>query len=343
MLCGMMDGGELTCWLLSEPKAGMAVQCLALAEAMGLQGERKHVQPRGLWKRSPIWLWPLWGGGLKAVGPGSDAIGPPWPDVVISCGRYAAGVAMAIRQQSRHSGKRTFTIQIQDPLVSPRHFDLMIVPEHDRLRGENVITMQGSLHRITDARLQAEAAKFASSFEHLPRPLATVLIGGPNRVYQLGVAEATAIAQQLVAMAQQQRVSLAMTVSRRTSPEAAAAMRKIIETADIPAVIWEGEGENPYFGYLGSADYILVTADSINMTCEASATGKPVYTLDLPGGRGKFARFHQQMQHEGRTRLFEGKLEPYEPNPLRENEKIAAEVWRRLPPTISPPTGSTTT
>lgn len=317
---------NIRCWLVSEPAAGMAVQCLALAEAMGLAGERKHVHPRQPWKRLPLWLW--WGeAGLRAPGPGSDAIAQPWPDLVIGCGRYGAGVTRAIR---RASEGRSLAVQIQDPRVSPGHFDLVIVPEHDRLRGENVLVMQGSLHRVSDDRLRAEAERFAATVEHLPRPLATVLIGGPNRAYRLGGGEARRIAGQLAAMSHRQQVSLAMTVSRRTSREAVRAMRRILEDEHVPHVLWAGEGENPYFGYLGLADYLLVTCDSVNMTCEASSTGKPVYTIPLPGGSRKFDAFHRRMQRDGRTRVFEGSLEPFEPNPLRENETVARQVWERL-------------
>lgn len=339
-----------SCWLLSPPHAGMAVQCLALAEAMGIEGERRYVQPRWLWKRLPLAWWGPIGGGFGAVGAGSDRIAPPWPDLVIGCGRYAAGVAMAIRQASREqpgdAGARaagqdrdetgTRVVQIQDPRVAPDHFDLVIVPEHDRLRGANVLRMQGSLHRVTERRLKVEAARFAPDVAHLPRPLAAVLIGGPNRVYRLGPAEAERIARQLVAMARREGASLAVTVSRRTGPDAAAAFRRIVEQSDVPAVLWDGTGENPYFGYLGLADYLLVTCDSVNMTCEASATGRPVYTIDLPskrtaiGGVRKFKRFHEQMRQQNRTRPFEGRLDPYEPNPLRETEQVAAEVRGRL-------------
>ncbi len=44
--------------------------------------------------------------------------------------------ALAIR---RASGGRTVAAQIQDPGVGRDEFDLMVVPEHDRLRGPRVI------------------------------------------------------------------------------------------------------------------------------------------------------------------------------------------------------------
>ena len=53
----------------------------------------------------------------------------------------------------------------------------------------------------------------------------------------------------------------------------------------MPHYLWDGEGENPYFGLLGLADFLVVTCDSVNMVSEAASTGKPVYVADLPGGR----------------------------------------------------------
>ena len=77
----------------------------------------------------------------------------------------------------------------------------------------------------------------------------------------------------------------------------------------LPALVWDGTGENPYFAYLALADAFLVTADSVSMISEAAATGKPVHILDLAGGDAKFARFHAAMRQAGITRPFAGRIE----------------------------------
>ena len=74
----------------------------------------------------------------------------------------------------------------------------------------------------------------------------------------------------------------------------------------MPAFIWDGSGDNPYFGMLGLADAIIVTADSVTMVSEAAATGKPVHVVALEGGSAKFARFHRAMAEAGITRPFRG-------------------------------------
>ena len=99
--------------------------------------------------------------------------------------------------------------------------------------------------------------------------------------------------------------------------------------AGLPADIWDGEGENPYFGMLAHADYIVATCDSVNMLSEAAGTGKPVYVVDLRGGSRKFARFHESLSAAGITRPFAGRLEDWEYRPLDEARRVADEIRHR--------------
>ena len=79
---------------------------------------------------------------------------------------------------------------------------------------------------------------------------------------------------------------LMITASRRTSPDN---MRRIRQPLNgLPIDIWDGVGDNPYFGMLGLADHVVVTGDSVNMVSEACVTGKPVHVFQLDGGSRKF-------------------------------------------------------
>ena len=87
---------------------------------------------------------------------------------------------------------------------------------------------------------------------------------------------------------------------------------------------------NPYFAFLATADVILVTEDSANMPAEAAATGRPVYLLDMDGRQARKQRFHAELAERGIARRFEGRLETWSYAPLRETERLAAEVLRRM-------------
>jgi mitochondrial fission protein ELM1 len=125
------------------------------------------------------------------------------------------------------------------------------------------------------------------------------------------------------------KASLLITPSRRTSPDALRVLNQQI--AQVPHFLWDGQGNNPYFGILGLADYLVVTCDSVNMVSEAASTGKPVYVLDLSGGSEKFARFHRAMREDRITRPFAGKLEPYSYVPPDDMALVAARVNALFP------------
>ncbi len=307
---------------MTDAKPGMENQCLGLAEALGLNVARKHVHPRPPWKYLPPSLWPA---PLHAYTPDSDPLTPPWPEILIATGRVTAAASIAIRRASRG---RTFTVQIQNPGVSFRHFDLVIPPRHDNCAGPNVFTTRGALHRVTAQRLATEAARLASTLAHLPRPLVAVLIGGANKNYRLTPGVIRDLADKLIAVNRTTGAGFAITLSRRSGVEAETMLRKAL--TGVPAVIWNGSGDNPYFAYLGLADHIVVTADSVSMVSEACSTGKPVYVVELEGGSPKFARFHEGLRADGITREFTGVLADWTYAPLDDTETAAAEVRRRL-------------
>jgi mitochondrial fission protein ELM1 len=315
----------LTCWVVSDGNIGMETQCLGLAEAIGVRPEIKRLSIRWPWR----WLIPqLWPAPLMAPGPAGDLLTPPWPDLLIATGRMSAAPAMAIR---RASGGLCFTVQIQDPRCDPRAFDLLVVPDHDRVRGENVMVTFGSLNRVTPERLAVEGRAIAADVAALAQPRVAVLIGGSNGHYQLTPEVMTTLGRQLADLARAAGAGLMVTPSRRTGEENVRALRSAL--GDLPAdrlLFWDGRTPNPYFGYLAHADAIVVTPDSVNMVCESLSTGKPVHVVDLPVRRGKFASFHERLRAEGYTRRFEGRIERWSYAALDETRRVAAEVRRRL-------------
>lgn len=307
-------------WVLHDGKAGMASQALGLAEAAGFPFIEKRLEVRLPWKCLPPSFWFL---PLAATRVSDAALSPPWPDLVIGCGRNTAMPALAVR---RANNGRTLAVQIQDPGVGRDEFDLLVVPEHDHLRGPRVIVTRGAVHRVTAGRLVAEAARFPD-LAALPRPVLSVLIGGANRAYRLTFRKLGEIADAIAGILRTQGGSALVTPSRRTGAAGIALLRDRLQS--LPAAIWDGCGENPYFAYLALADAFVVTADSVSMISEAAATGKPVHILALHGGSRKFARFHAAMQSAGITRPFSGRIETWS-YPIPDDTARAGAVLREL-------------
>ncbi|MEQ1668639.1 MAG: mitochondrial fission ELM1 family protein [Sulfuriferula sp.] len=296
-----------TAWVLSNDIVGMDNQSFGLAEALDLECVKKRVVVTSPWRYLPpnLWLSPL-----RFLGAGSDTFAPPWPDVVIGTGRLNTAVAVAIK---RASGGRTINIRVQHPQMSLGEFDIIAAPQHDGLQGANVFSTLGAVNRVTQARLDDASQKFAAEYADLPRPLIGVLLGGSNRKYKLDADFAERLADQLAQAQQQHGGTVLITPSRRTDVAVVEVLRRRLPDAKI----WDGVSENPYFAYLALVDYLVVTADSVNMA-------------GLTGGNNKFEDFHRNLQARGCTRPFTGELAHWQYQPLDETRRVADEIKHRL-------------
>ncbi|MEE2721540.1 MAG: mitochondrial fission ELM1 family protein [Pseudomonadota bacterium] len=304
-------------WIVTDGKAGHLNQCLGLADALGASPEIKQVTPGALRKALP---GPLWPSPLKTIDTSSA---PPWPNLVIAAGRLTAAPVLAIR---RAAGGVTFCVQIQDPIYGRARIDLIAAPAHDRLSGPNVVETSGALNQITPERCAAEAKKFQATLSYLPRPLVAVLIGGTSDQYRMTGPNIEALVSNLKSVCAD-GAGLAVTMSRRTGSENEEAIRSGL--ADLPAWIWDGTGQNPYLAFLGLADAIVVTEDSVSMLSEACSTGKPVFLASLDGGSEKFRRFHTLLRDRGMIRPFAGKHDSWSYRPLADTANVAQQVERR--------------
>lgn len=308
---------SLQCWVLTEGMAGTENQCLGVADALGLDPVIKRISLRHPWKALSPWL------GLETSWTFRPKLQGPWPDILLASGRKSIAASRYIK---RMSGGTTFTVQIQDPRISPSAFDLVAVPAHDPTRGENVVVTMAAPNRITEFRLAKARNDFAPVFAMMPSPHIAVLLGGNSRAHSMSEFGMERLGAQLAGL----NGSLIITASRRTSEAQKNAFLKGL--GDHPHWYWDGTGENPYPGMLAWADYILVTADSVSMLSDAITTGKPVYMIPMDGGSPRFDQFHQNLLNHGAIRPFEGVLDRWTYAPPSDSALIASEILRRMPP-----------
>ena len=320
---GYQPAEPLNVWIVTDGRAGIQAQALGLAEAIARRAPisltTKRVRIRTPYSWLPAGFVPA---PKHALTIESDPIQPPWPDIFIGCGRASIPLAMGMREWS--NGK-SFVVQLQDPRVNPREFDVVIPPMHDGLEGQNVLPIVGACNRITAERLDRAVSEYKSAnLEDLPAPRFAILIGGKSKRQDISADRAREISHSLAAVQRETGGSLMATLSRRTSQAARMQFRTWL--APHCAVFYEDEGANPYPAILGVADHIFVTADSVNMATEAAATGKPVHIIAVDGQLGKLARFHQSLARRGCARPFNGKLETWSYPPLLETDRAAAAV-----------------
>ncbi len=313
-------------WIITDGKAGMEVQVFGVARALEADIEIKHVSPRGLWRLLAPW-GPI--DPHEHFGRDGAQFAPPWPDIALATGRLSIPALRAVRKAS----PKTYTVIIQDPRTGAGSADLIAVPAHDRLTGENVIQTLTAPHGFSQDRLAKLRRKLPTDIAALPEPRIAVVLGGPNSIYAFNEEDSARLGGALASMATL-GASFLITSSRRTPTHALNAVLEATQNAQ--RIVWNGgEGKNPYESWLAHADMFVVTADSINMTGEACATGKPVYVFEPSGGSAKFTRFHESLRRYGATKKLPDRfsqLEKWTYAPLDSASQIAAEIkkrWRR--------------
>ena len=312
----------LTAWFMTTGEAGFRTQARGLASRIAGGARELTVDLAKPWRYLPASLIPS---ALDHLTPLSDRPAPPWPDVLVSCSRRAAAVAIAVKRASRG---RTLAIHVQNPLTDPRAFDLVVAMDHDGLSGPNVISVPTALHDVTPARL-GEAAKFwRRRLFKRGRPLVGVVLGGSNRHQPFTLKMAGDLMDGLQQLRRETGAGLAITPSRRTPDEIKAAFQARF-TGDPDVFCWDMQGDNPYLGILALSDRLVVTSDSVSMISEALATPNPVEVFGPDGGR-RHAQFLHGLVDKGLVRPFTGERLPPSPGGPIDSTEIAAQAARAL-------------
>lgn len=312
----------LSAWIFTTGAAGMDVQTRGVADALGLVYTMKPIAPKGVFR-----LLSPWGpvAAAERFGePGSD-FAPPFPKVAIALGRTSVPYLRALRRRS----PETFTLLMLDTRAGLGAADVIWAPQHDRLRGPNVVTTLTAPHSITPQRLAQLRRSMPADIAALPGPRVAVVLGGKNAVYGFRPEDDARFARSLRSLGAL-GASFMITPSRRSH----ARLIEVVEeaTRGFPRLFWNGEGANPYPDFLAHADLMVVTADSVNMTGEAAATGRPVLVFTPSGGSAKFRRFHAALAEHGATRPLPEHLDAvpsWSYTPLNSAETIARAIEDR--------------
>jgi mitochondrial fission protein ELM1 len=305
---------------LHDGAAGHRQQAMALARALDPAARELVLATRAPWS----WFAPrrLPGAG-GAFGDDFRRLLEAPPAWALGCGRRPALATRLLRER----GART--IQLLHPRLDPSHWDLVVAPEHDGLRGPNVVTLCGSLNAVDEAWLAAGRAAFPA-FAALPSPRTVVLLGGPTSAVRFDRGAFEVMAAKLEHWLAVGGGSLLVIGSRRTPAQLAMLSRSY--WADTPGLRWfdASDGPNPYAGALAWADRVVVSPDSVNMVSEACATAAPVYVAEPGRATGRIKRYLDDVLARGRIQPL-GKLPHDLPcEPLRETPRIAALVRERF-------------
>jgi|TARA_Y100000310_G_scaffold179756_1_gene179709 hypothetical protein len=306
--------------LLTEGYHGMISQVEGLAKALNADFQHRIVRLNWLWNYIPPKLSPV----SRLILKNEQYITENEKfDLVISCGRKSVIPSIFIKKKN----KKIFTIHIQDPKVRFNNFDLIVAPEHDELKGENVITSKGAIHYIT--RLEIEKARSYLLDKIQNEKIVSLILGGPNKYYNFSNEELTNIFREIKSSFISQGYKAIIIPSMRTP-------KKIIDLA-INEFLTDGFVVNSvdkqaYLSSLAIANSIVVTCDSTSMISEAATSGKPIFVAHMQPKRNnyRFKRFYKLFGELGVIKNLGEKVENWTYDSFNEAERIAAIINSRL-------------
>ncbi len=303
--------------LLTEGMHGMISQVEGLAKALDLEFIHEKIELNSFWKMIPPSLTPI----KKFVF--KNNINEDF-NVVISCGRKSVIPSIYLKKKYKN---KIINIHIQDPKVSLDNFDYIVAPEHDQLKGSNVLTTKGAIHYLRNNELNENESYLKPKINR--EKVVSLIVGGPNKYYDYKNEALDEVFLKIKNNFIEKGYQLIFVPSMRTP-------QNIINNAknffDDNQIIINNVDKKAYLSSLKLADHIIVTCDSTSMISEAAMTGKPVYIAHMPAIKKnhRFKNFFVLFKSLNITRDLENSVDEWNYEKLNETDRISSYIKKQL-------------
>jgi len=304
--------------LLTEGMHGMISQVEGLAKALDLNFIHEKIELNNFWKLFPPKLTPVQDFVFK------NKINNEF-DIVISCGRKSVIPSIYLKKKFK---SKIINIHIQEPKVSLDNFDFVVAPEHDGLKGSNVLTSKGAVHYLTNGELD-ENENYLKSRISTEKKIVTLVLGGPTRYYDYNNQVIEDIFLKIERNFLNNNYQLIVVPSMRTP-------QNIIEKAksyfDKDQIVIPDVDKKAYLSSLKISDHIVVTCDSTSMISEAAITGKPIYVAQMPAIKNnqRFKSFFNLFESLNIIKELNNSIENWTYTKLNETNKIANQIKEKI-------------
>ena len=245
--------------LVDKDNPFLETQCLGIAEAMDFPAHLYRVSVPWGWKYIPLWLVPDI---ILRVHSTPKPLMSPWPSLVICGGKVGLKIGSYLRK--KHN---SFTVAFGSTSSS---FHKVVIESCQQGEKRNKIMTLGPLPRIhPEGLLQARQSVYRK-MDHLPKPRIGLFLEGQEPLLPL--------IDFLKNFYKKTPFSL-MIYEEKLSEE----RRKCLAMGfkEIPHLLWDGQGEDPYLGFLAHSETIIVSNSSSLMMAEASSVGKPLFIYPI--------------------------------------------------------------
>ena len=309
---------KLKALLLTQGMHGMISQVEGLAKALNLDYRHQTIKLKKFWNYIPPKFTPI-SENILSEKFTCDA------DVIISCGRKSVVPSIALKNKF---GKKILNVHIQDPKVKLSNFDFIVAPEHDGLKGKNVLTSRGAIHYLTNDELDSHE-NYLKSRINSQKKIVTLILGGPTRYYDYNDQVIEGIFSKLEKNFINNNYQVIIIPSMRTP-------QNIIEKAknyfDKDQIIIPNVDKKAYLSSLKISDHIIVTCDSTSMISEAAITGKPIYVAQMPAIKNnqRFKSFFNLFESLNIIKELNNSIENWTYTKLNETNKIANQIKEKI-------------
>ena len=308
---------ELKALLLTQGMHGMVSQVEGLAKALKLNFKHQNIKLKPIWNFIPPKFTPISENLLteKFV---CDS------KIIISCGRKSVIPSIALKKRLKN---QIFNIHIQDPKVSFKHFDLIVSPEHDGIKGDNILTTKGSIHYLTKKEIIDNSNYL--QLDKGKKKIVAFIIGGPNKYYNYSDEQVHFIFNKIKTLFTPDKFKIIVIPSYRTPDEV---IKKAFNTFSINHHVVKTIDKKAYLSSLALADFVIVTCDSTSMISEAAVTGKPVFAAMMKPRKSirRFNSFFKQFKELGILKELNDSIDSWSYDKLDEVNRIAPIIKEKM-------------
>jgi len=303
--------------LLTEGMHGMISQVEGLAKALDLDFIHEKIELNNFWELIPPKITPIQKFVFKNNFENNF-------DIVISCGRKSVIPSIYLKQKFKN---KIMNIHIQDPKVSLDNFDFIVAPEHDSLKGKNVLTTKGAIHYLRNRELSENENYLKPQINK--EKLATLIVGGPNKYYDYNDKTIDEIFLKIKDNFINNGYQLIFIPSVRTPQNV---INKAVNYFGENQIIITNVDKKAYLSSLKLADHIVVTCDSTSMISEAAMTGKPIYVAQMPAIKknNRFKIFFELFKSLNIIKDLENSVDEWSYEKLNETDKISSYIKEQL-------------
>ena len=304
--------------LLTEGMHGMISQVEGLAKALDIDYIHQKVELNKFTKFLPPKITPVSNLFFKNFK-------IPEFDLIISCGRKSVIPSIYLKKNSK---KKIINIHIQDPKVSLKNFDYIIVPEHDGVKGENVITSRGAIHYLTSDEIKKNS-NYLTGMLNKEKEYLLLILGGPNKYYDYNEKNLLDIFKKIQKLTFKNDLQAIIIPSLRTPQNIIDLAYKFFGEQNL---IIKNVDKKAYLSGLAIAKFIIVTCDSTSMISESALTGEPIYIAEIPSKKDdyRFRQFRDLFKKLNIIKNLDDNLETWKYEILDETSKIAKLLKNKL-------------